>query len=67
MQQILASIERHIRVAEFARLTGYSIVSIRKKLARREIGHRRVGRIIAIPESEVARLLGDYRPPVGLQ
>jgi len=67
MKEIPKSIERHIRVDEFARLTGYSVVSIRKKLSRREIGHRKVGRIIAIPESEVARLLGVYRPPVGLK
>lgn len=57
-------IERHIRVEEFAHRVGYSIATIRKKIARREIGYRKCGRIIAIPESEVGRLLGDYRPPV---
>ena len=61
------TIERHMRVEEFANLVGYSIATIRKKIARREIGYRKCGRIIAIPEGEVARLLGEYRPPVGLK
>jgi predicted DNA-binding transcriptional regulator AlpA len=34
------TIERHLRVEEFARLCGYSIATIRKKIARREIGFR---------------------------
>jgi hypothetical protein len=59
--------ERHLRVEEVARLTGYSIASVRKKLARREIGYRKIGRIIAIPERELARLLGEYRPPVEMK
>ncbi len=63
----MAELERHIRVEEFAERVGYSIATIRKKLARREIGFRKVGRIIAIPESEVARLLGDYVPPIKLE
>lgn len=58
------AIERHLRVEEFARLTGYRIPTIRKKLHRREIGYRKVGRIIAIPESEVERLLGQLRPVI---
>jgi excisionase family DNA binding protein len=57
-------VERHLRVEEFAHLCGYSIATIRKKIARREIGYRKCGRIIAIPESEVARILGTYRAPV---
>ena len=55
-------LERHLRVEEFARITGYKVATIRKKLDRREIGYRKVGRIIAIPESEVERLLGQLRP-----
>lgn len=60
-------IETHLRVEEFARRCGYSIASIRKKIARREIGYRKIGRIIAIPESELTRVLGAYRAPVGLK
>ncbi len=56
------SIERHYRVKEMAWLSGYSEAAIRKKLSLREIGYRKVGRIISIPESELTRLLGDLRP-----
>lgn len=54
--------ERQLRVSEFAERIGYKPSTIRKKLLRREIDYRKVGRIIVIPESEVARLLGDVRP-----
>jgi excisionase family DNA binding protein len=54
--------ERHLRVDEVAHLTGYSAVTIRKKLNRREIGFRKIGRILAIPESEVSRLMGELQP-----
>jgi excisionase family DNA binding protein len=57
-------LERHLRVDEFARITGYKVPTIRKKLNKREIGYRKVGRIIAIPESEVERLLGQLRPAI---
>ena len=56
--------EKHMRVDEFARLTGYKIPTIRKKILRREISYRKVGRIVIIPESEVDRLLGDLRPAI---
>ena len=57
-------IERHLRISEFATLTGYSPATVRKKLLRREIGYRKIGRIISIPESELVRLLGDLHQPV---
>lgn len=57
--------ERHMRVDEFAERTGYKIPTVRKKLLRREISYRKVGRIVLIPESELARLLGDLRPAIG--
>jgi excisionase family DNA binding protein len=57
--------QRHLRVEEFANRSGYSIATIRKKISRREIGYRKIGRIVAIPESELTRILGEYRPPVG--
>lgn len=59
--------ERHLRIPEVAERTGYSIATLRKKVTRREIGFRKVGRIISIPESEVVRLLGEYRPPLTLE
>ena len=62
-----AVIERHIRVQEFADRSGYAIPTIRKKIARREIAYRKVGRIITIPESELTRILGELREPVALE
>ncbi|MDR4470722.1 MAG: helix-turn-helix domain-containing protein [Nitrospira sp.] len=60
----MMSKERHLRVDEFARVTGYKVATIRKKILKREISYRKVGRIVIIPESEVDRLLGDLRPAV---
>ena len=51
--------ERQLRIDEFAKAVGYRPSTIRKKVLKREIAFYKVGRIIAIPESEVARLLGD--------
>lgn len=56
--------ERHMRVEEFAKLTGYKTSTVRKKILRREISYRKVGRIVIIPESEVERLLSDLRPAI---
>ncbi len=56
--------ERHLRVEEFASRTGYKVSTIRKKLLRRELTYRKVGRIVLIPESELQRLLGDLRPAI---
>jgi hypothetical protein len=56
--------ERHMRVKEFAKRSGYEIATVRKKLLRREISYRKVGRIVIIPESELERLLGDLRPAI---
>lgn len=61
------TLEKQFRLPEVSRLTGYSIAALRKKCARRELGFRKTGRIISIPETEVARLLGEYRPPIGLK
>ena len=59
--------ERKLRVSEFAKSVGYKASTIRKKLLRREISYHKIGRIIVIPESEVDRLLADFRPRVQLQ
>jgi excisionase family DNA binding protein len=53
-----------LRVDEVAKMTGYKPSTIRKKLLRREIGFHKVGRIIVIPQSEVERLLGEFRKPI---
>jgi hypothetical protein len=58
------TIERSYRLNELAPLTGYTVASLRKKILRRELGYRKIGRIVVIPESEVKRLLGEYRPPI---
>lgn len=58
-------IERHLRIQEVSEVTGYSVASIRKKILRREIGFRKVNRIISIPESEVRRFMGSFQPAVG--
>lgn len=60
-------IERHLRVDEVAEITRYTVATIRKKLSRGEIGHRKCGRIVLIPLSEAHRLMGDYRPPIDME
>ncbi len=59
--------ERNLRINEVADLLGYKTATIRKKLLRGEIGFFKIGRIVAIPPSEVARLLGRFHPPVSLE
>lgn len=56
--------ERYLRVAEFAELSHYKPSTIRKKILQRLLGYRKMGRLVLIPESELARIQGDYRPPV---
>ena len=62
----MATMERHYKVREVAELLGYQEATIRKKILRREIGFRKTGRLVAIPESEVLRLRGPYSAPVVL-
>ncbi len=57
-------IEKHYRPIEVAELTGLALATIRRRILRREIGYAKAGRAILIPASEVARLLGDYKPPI---
>jgi excisionase family DNA binding protein len=59
--------KKNLRLAEFARLVGYEVSTVRKKIHRREIDSIKVGRIVLIPESEVDRLLKDYRPRIEAQ
>jgi len=58
--------EKHYRVNQVAEMTGLAVATIRKKIFRRELGYRKQTRAILIPESELKKLLGDYRPPVEL-
>lgn len=60
----LGFIEKHYRVVEVSELTGLSVATIRKRIARREIGYTKGNRAISIPESEVKKLLGTFHPPV---
>jgi excisionase family DNA binding protein len=56
--------EKHYRLRQAAERTGYQVSTLRKKLARREIGYRKCGRLVLIPESELNRMVGQYRPPL---
>lgn len=58
--------EKHFRVSEVAKLTGLSIFTIRRRLKERSLGYCKGKRAVFIPESEVKRLLGEYRAPVTL-
>ncbi len=58
--------ERHIRVPEFVSRTGLAPATVRKKIARREIAYHKIGRCVVIPESEVARVLGERRDPISI-
>lgn len=58
------ALEKQYRLNEAGRVTGYSVAALRKKIANREVGHRKTGRIVTIPESELNRILGEYQEPV---
>ena len=57
-------IERQYRLLEVSRLSGYSVSALRKKILHRELGYRKSGRIVTIPEGELVKLLGEFRPAV---
>jgi excisionase family DNA binding protein len=65
MEQVTRAIEKHYRVDEAAQLTGLAVISIRRKIAHRQIGFRKAGRAVLIPESEVMKLLGRFIPAQG--
>ena len=58
------SLERQYRLSEASRVSGYSVAALRKKILRREVGYVKTGRILTIPESSLAQLIGKYRPPI---
>ena len=55
---------RQFRLKQVAELTGYTVAGLRKKISRRELGYRKTGRIITVPESEIAKLLGSFHEPI---
>lgn len=59
--------EQVLRLPEFARRVGYQVSTIRKKLFNGEISYMKPGRIIVIPESEVARFLGRVHKAVSME
>ena len=54
--------ERRYRVREVAECTGYAESTVRKMILRRELGYHKVGRLVLVPESEIKRMLADFRP-----
>lgn len=61
------AIDRYLRIKEFAERSQYKSSTIRKKILQRELGYLKMGRLVLIPKSELARIQGDYRPPVSLE
>lgn len=56
--------EKHYRLNEVSKFSGYKESTLRKKVQRGELAYRKVGRIITVPESEVNRLLGKLTAAV---
>ena len=57
-------LEKHFRIPEVSAIVPYKESTIRKLILERKIAFRKIGRIIAIPESEVKRLLGEVHEAV---
>ncbi len=51
-----------IESEEVAECTGYAESTVRKMILRRELGYHKVGRLVLVPESEIKRILADFRP-----
>ena len=62
----MAKLEKQYRLPEVSELTGYSVHSLRKKIVKKQLGFRKTGRIITIPESEIGKILGEFSPAVEL-
>ena len=60
-------IERQYRLHEVAKLSGYKVSTLRKKIFRKELGSKKQGRLVLVPESDLKNFLGtDYRPAVSV-
>jgi hypothetical protein len=60
----LMNSEKYLRVHEVAARVRKDVSSIRRAISLGQLGFRRCGRIILIPESELIRILGEYHPPL---
>ena len=68
MGNIIKAIERLYRLSEVAEMSGYKVSTLRKKILTRELGCKKIGRIVVVPETDLKTFLGnDYRPAVGLE
>ena len=59
--------ERHLRICEVSAILGYKESTLRKQILERKITYRKIGRILAIPQSEVDRLLGELHEAVAVK
>lgn len=67
MGNILKALEKQYRLHEVAEMSGYKVSTIRKKIHRKELGSRKIGRLVVVPEKDLQKFLGDdYRPAVKL-
>jgi excisionase family DNA binding protein len=67
MGNMMKAIEKQYRLHEVAELSGYKVSTIRKKIHRKELGSRKIGRLVVVPEVDLQKFLGnDYRPAVSL-
>jgi len=48
-------------------MSGYKVSTLRKKIHRKELGSRKIRRLVVVPENDLKKFLGDdYRPAVSL-
>jgi hypothetical protein len=63
--EIKRAIERQYRLHEVSELSGYKVSTLRKKILTRELGCKKIGRLVVVPETDLKKFLGnDYRPAV---
>jgi hypothetical protein len=65
--EIQRAMERQYRLQEVSEMSGYKVSTLRKKILTRQLGCKKIGRIVVVPEADLKTFLGnDYRPAVGL-
>jgi excisionase family DNA binding protein len=57
------ALERHLKVTEVSEVTGLQVVTIRKKIANRELAAVYFGRAVRVPESAVRKLIEQNLVP----
>ena len=63
--EIKRSLERQYRLHEVSEMSGYKVSTLRKKIITRQLGCKKIGRILVVPEADLKTFLGnDYRPAV---